>query len=287
VKASPPPNAPDSWEAQVAQIAGAAASRALAPELDRVIARATATLSRTVVAAPENVGSDDLAGFHLTPVVPQASMPLVVGLAEASPTVFYSADNISSLLLEGGILPWLEALERPSADVQAQEKAGVHPAKVSLAVATDHVQTYACWSDVAMQGLDPAGRVEEAVHRLLDSAACAKTEASWLAALDTAAGTASTSVADAVHDVAAGYGGPLVIVTPFATADLRASGYTVITSPSASATYVVATLGVSGVAVGPVRQKSTNPALVGRDLASAVFASPLRVAVGAVAKVNS
>jgi len=285
--ASPIPNAPDSWEQQVAEIAGAAATRALAPELDRMLSRATATLSRAVVAAPENVGSEDVAGFHLVQVPPQASMPFVIGLAATCPAVFYSsADNLGSMMVEG-VVPWLEALERPSADVQAQEKAGVHPAKVSLAVATDHVQTFACWSDVAMQGLDPAGRVEEAVHRLLDSAACAKTEASWLASLDTAAGTASTSVAGAVHDVAAGYGGPLVIVTPFATADLRASGYTVITSPSASATYVVATLGVSGVAVGPVRQKSTNPALVGRDLASAVFASPLRVAVGAVAKVNS
>lgn len=283
-------NKPTAWEEHIARTAVQAASTTFQAMLTRATGEITAALAapvktRSVADPTKDTGSEDVRALHtLTGPYPAYAWPLVAALAALAPLVRFTDLDVQALMTNG-MLPWPVLGAAPTAGVQATEKGAVHPTVIHAANGPADLHTMAAYTDVALQGLDPAGLVEAAVHQLLDLAVCAGVEAAWSTTLDTAAGAAAKDLGAAVEAVATAWPGPLAIITPVGTADLQASGYPLIVSPTAKATTVVALLGLGGLVVGPVRQAAWVPSLLGRDLASAVFYSTLSVGTGAVAKV--
>ena len=142
-----------------------------------------------------------------------------------------------------------------AAAAQGLEKAELSSTKPVLTMQSVVPDTYGVVLDVALQ---VGEQTTEAIRRLLDASAAAAADDAVLAALDAAA----TDVADldaAVH-VVRDYPGQPFVITPAATADLRASGYGSWSTPAAQAPSSSPPTGVSLVVIGPASMEGLVPA---------------------------
>ena len=109
-----------------------------------------------------------------------------------------------------------------------REKAQLGSGVPTMGVVVAPWETYGVTVDVALQADDARARVQtwcDAVAQAIDR--------DLLAALVAAAGTGVADLAAAVNAVSA-YSGPIIVVAPVGTADLRASGYEVVVDPNAA-----------------------------------------------------
>lgn len=242
--------------------------------VDRVLARLSNPLER---AAPDTLTTDVEGALHGLHVPPPIMWPTVAGLVEHCPMVTLSPDvDTSGSAFE---LPVPAAL--PAAETQTLQKEALTGLTISLDRTTGDLSTVAAYTDLALQA-DAARDVVEAV---LAASAALQADSDLLDALDTAS-TDAASLAEAVQTVAASHGPGVVIVTPIGTAELDHSGLPVIVDPLASATFVVAVLGISARFVGPSTSSAIVPAKVGYDVAVGVDTVGPEIASTAVVKIT-